>query len=321
MLRWTLMAVFVSGFMRVGEAKRALPSTNTGARKMGIQRVMRQVQKGRFVAAEKTARNILATNPDAVGVQALLGVALVRRGKYADGLVQLEQTQGVMAYTESGGIAAHADALRAAGRGHEAWTVREARLHGMVSDRERIRVYNQGMDDFLSEGRTDEAISLGWDALSIHPDAPATHAFLATAYAMSGDTGSAGFHHWMSMRNEQVRSPRAAVNDAWLGEAYNDVAGGLLAWERVNSVRRSKARMAGWHGGWLRRNGRLAEARGVVFDSVWSDHQDPDLYAEQVRVSHALGEHVLATKVLGQLMMLFPEHSYIDGLEQLLSDG
>jgi hypothetical protein len=255
-----------------------------------------------------------------VGVQALLGVALVRRGKYADGLAELDQTQGVIAYTESGGIAAHADALRAAGRGREAWTVRETRLHGELSDRARVQVYIQGMDDFLSEGLTDVAISLGWDALSIHPDAPAAHAFLATAYAVSGDTGLAGFHHWMSMRNEDVRSPRAAVNEAWLGEVVNDVVGGLLAWERVNGVRRGKARMAGWQGGWLRRNGRMSEAYGVVFDSVWSEHQDPDLYAEQVRVSHALGDHALATKVLDQLMVLFPEHPYINGLEQLLSD-
>ena len=320
MFRWTLIAAFVSGLLGVGEAKRSLPLTNTGARKVDIQRVMRQVQNGRFVAAEKTARNILANNPSAVGVQALLGVALVRRGKYADGLVELEQTWGVMAYTESGGIAAHADARRAAGRGREAWTVREARLHGMVGERERVRIYNQGMDDYLSEGRTDEAISLGWDALSIHPDAPSTHAFLSTAYLMSGDTDSAGFHHWMSMKNEHVRSPRAAVNDAWLGEAHNDVAGGLLAWERVNHVRRSKARMAAWHGGWLRRNGRVSEARGIVFDSVWSDHQDPDLYAEQIRLLHALGEPVLAIEGLGQLVELYPEHPYIHNLEQLLSE-
>ena len=320
MLRWIFVAAAVSGLLGVGQAKRSLPASKTGERKMGIQRVMRQVQRGRFAAAEMTARKILMTNPNAVGIQALLGVALVRRGRNADGLDYLDRTVGVMAYSESGGIAAHADALRAAGRGQDAWEVRKERLLRDLSDRERIQIYTQGVDDYLSIGRPDAALELGWFALSIDPDAPAPHAFLATAYLMAGDHESAGFHHWMSMMNMDVRSPRAAVNEAWLGEADHDLVGGLLAWERVRGLRKTKARIAGWHGGWLRRNDRMAEAHGVVYDPSWSGHQDPDLYAERVRISHVRGDQGRASDALGQLMAFFPGHPYIVDLEQLLSD-
>jgi hypothetical protein len=78
------------------------------------------------------------------------------------------------------------------------------------------------------------------------------------------------------------------------------------------------ARIAAWHGGWLRRNGRLNEAKGVVFDSMWSDHQDPDLQAERVRVLHGLGETNRAEAAIQLLATWFPEHACIQELDALL---
>jgi len=264
--------------------------------------------KGRYSAVIAMTRTALRRQPSATAMRALQGIALSRSGRLAEALPHLSASAGVMAYIELGGFGAHADALRASGQGHSAWSVRSQRLSTELSARARVQTLCQGVDDLLSVGDTDGAIGLGEAAVVELPDSPAAHAFLATALIADGRLDDAGFHHWRSRTSSHRRLARVLVNEAWLAETQSDFIAGLRAWEKLRVMRRSDVRIVAWQAGWLRRVGLEDEVPGIIDAPAWRAHQSPDLYAERVLSHIYLGRVEEAEQALTRLASLFPDH-------------
>jgi len=266
--------------------------------------IARLVRAQRYSQAIRDARRALQLSPSADGVRALLGIALVRNGDPASALPLLEQSQGTRGYIELGGYGAHADALRAAGVGSP-WAIRSQRLSEQLSDRQVVQTLSQGVDDMLTIGDVRGAITLGERAVAWDPDAPAAHAFLATALWAAGDFDEAEYHHWLSYRGGARRLARTAVNEALLAEQSGDPVGAQQSWERLEIIRRGDSRITAWHAGWLRRQGQLRLAKERAF-SV--EQKGPQLLAERVRILRLLEEHELADAQLIALEQRFPLH-------------
>ena len=284
-------------------------------RKAQLKTAMRMLERGRYGPAIKQSREILARRPSHAGAQALMGIALARSGRLSDALPQLERSQGSMVYTQMGGYGAHADSLRAAGRGEEAWLLRSHLLSPGRSDFAQVQTYCHGIDDLLSIGDVAGALALGEEAISIAPDAPAAHAFYSTALLWSGDVEAAEFHDWLSRTASSTRVSRVPINQAWLGERSGDLFVGHRAWRRARLMRKREPRIAAWEAGWWRRQGNAGVAWTVVNTGRFEDHQSPELMAERILLSGLLNRGDELTRELTRFGRLFPAHPLLDQLE------
>jgi tetratricopeptide (TPR) repeat protein len=282
----------------------AAPATQ----KPQLTTVAKMVARGQYPAAIQRSRTALKHQPRALGMRALLGIALARSGRLSEALPHLEATAGVMAYVELGGYGAHADALRAAGSGQAAWAVRRQRLGPDLSMRAQVQTMCQGVDDLLAAGESDPAITLGRRAVDTLPDSPAAHAFLASALLWAGRHEEAGFHHWRSKQADGRRISRVVVNALWLSEQSGDLVGGFEAVDRLRVMRPSDVRVAVWSAAWLARQGRGEEARTSLGLDRWKRKQHPNLEAERFRLAWADGDAQAAQKALKRLTLMFPHH-------------
>jgi len=284
-------------------------------RKAQLKTAMRMLERGRYGAAIEQSREITAKRPNHAGARAVMGIALARAGRLSDALPQLEVSEGSMVYTQLGGYGAHADALRAAGFGAEAWETRSQQLAADGLDFTNIKIYCHGIDDLLSVGDVEGALSLGETVVGIAPTAPAAHAFYATALLWDGDIDSAEFHDWLSRTSSTTRVSRVAINQAWLGEAVGDVLSGHRAWSRAKLMRKREPRIAAWEAGWWRRQGNAAMGWTVVNAGRFSSHQSPSLLAERTLLLRMLDRGEDATRELERFGLLFPAHPALDELE------
>jgi hypothetical protein len=284
-------------------------------RKAQLKSAMRMLERGRYGPAIKHSREIVAKRPNHAGARAVMGIALARSGRLSDALVQLEVSQGSMAYTQLGGYGAHADALRAAGLGTEAWALRSQQLDPDRLDLVSVKIYCHGIDDLLSVGDVNGALALGEVVVGIAPDAPAAHAFYSTAFLWSGDVEAAGFHDWLSRTSSTTRVSRVPINQAWLGEAVGDVVAGHRAWSRARLMRKRDPRIAAWEAGWWRRQGNAERGWTVANAGRFSSHQSPDLLAERILLLHLLDRGNEAAQELERFGLLFPAHPVLAELE------
>lgn len=287
-------------------------------RKAQLETAMRMLERGRFGAAIRTSKEIAAKRPNHAGARAVMGIALARSGRFSDALPHLEVSQDSMLYTQLGGYGAHADALRAAGLGGEAWALRSIQLEPHRSDVEQVRVYCHGIDDLLSIGDVAGAVALGEVAVELAPAAPAAHAFYSTALLWSGDMESADFHDWLSRSSSKVRISRVPINQAWLGEVVGDEIAGYRAWSRARVMRKRDPRVAAWEAGWWRRQGKPEMGWTVVNAQRFASHQSSDLMAERVLLLTILGRREHASQELERFGHLFPAHPVLEELKTAL---
>jgi len=284
-------------------------------RKAQIKTAMRMLERGRYGPAIKQSREIVAKRPNHAGARAVMGIALARSGRLSDALSQLELSQGSMIYTQFGGYGAHADALRAAGLGAEAWALRSQQVDPSRPVLAQVKIYCDGIDDLLSVGDVDGALTLGEAVVGIAPNAPAAHAFYSTALLWSGDVEAAGFQDWLSRTSSVTRVSRVPINQAWLGEAVGDVVAGHRGWGRAKRMRKREPRIAAWEAGWWRRQGNAEVGWSVANAGRFSSHQSPELLAERVLLLDMLDRENEAAQELERFRLLFPAHPVLDELE------
>jgi Flp pilus assembly protein TadD len=277
-------------------------------KKAQVRSVIKLMERGRYVGAVKAADRILESQPRASAALALKGIALSRMGMHANALPLLDRSAGIAVYSELGGVGAHANSLRAAGRGAEAWRVRSRRIHPAMPIQQKIKTQCHGVDDLLSVGRVSEALILGEAMVLDAPDSPSAHAFYATALLASGDLESAEFHQFLAKRYSVQRIPRIPANRAEIAGHYGDEWSARRSWARARIMRKRDAWIAAGQAEWLLSQGEVASALSTLDQRAFIDQQHPDLLGLRVRLLLAAGNRDAASRALTRFAQLFPDH-------------
>jgi tetratricopeptide (TPR) repeat protein len=310
MIRLFAAGALIGGVL-LGSARAVPAKVVAGREHIGtstFQQTVQHLRAGRYMAAAKGARLLIRRGASTPAPRAVMGIALARQELYADALPHLYATQGTLPYTSFGGAALHADALRAAGRGREAWEMRQEGLGLYTQSKQMVHVLAAGLEDLLSISALEEAIVLGERAIEAEPGSSFAHAVLTRVLLAKGDLAQAEFHHWLSKLHEPNRVARIQVNQAGIAEAYGDVPGAAASWKRARKIRRSDVHIAALQVGWMRRTGRLEQATTVLEQKRWDDKQTPEICIETILVHLALQNTTAAQRAWERMANLFPEH-------------
>ncbi|MFT5680620.1 MAG: tetratricopeptide (TPR) repeat protein [Myxococcota bacterium] len=262
------------------------------ARAQGFGSLGMLIQRGQFRLAAQNANKQLEATPDSVELHAILGVAWSKNDFHADALGAFLLCVGAT-YYEDQGIEAHADGLRAIGRGREAAALRLERLLGpSLSIGRELRVLLGAQGDLREIGDFDGAMEIADRAEALFPRSPMVFAAIADIHLDMGDLDSADEAIWMmeqfgeTSRGSVVRA-RRAIADGDFTEADTIL-------EEARKFRTPTVRIGALRAEVLRLSGDPHAAADLLERNRWRALESSELIQTRLKVYTDMGDTVSA---------------------------
>lgn len=279
------------------------------ARELGL------IKQGRGRGAMRTLRPQLEQQPNDPHLNTLAGLAYATEGQYTDALFHLERGNGTDLYPVAG-LARHAEALRATGRGHDAAALHSERLFQPdMSEGDETTALVSMIQDY----RSVRAYGAAWDTLYrglvLRPNEPRLNAFAAELALDEGDiAGAEGFMALARPDSDATPPFRLLLVEARLALARQDALGTLDALDQKEHQRMAMPEAAALRALALLELGQPEQALEVLSRVNLASREDPVLLAALTRTQLALGETAQAEFTWAFLQSvapgspMFPEH-------------
>lgn len=210
---------------RLAAVVMTLGTAATAAAAPRYQAFMRAFRAQQYRTALVDIREALEARPDDADLHAWLGISYSRIGAFADALPAFTFCAGSPVYENRGGIAAHADALRAIGRPEEAVALRRERLATLSDSHAELALRLGIVDDHRWAAEPLLAQDAAWEAIAMEPRSQDAWASLAEAQMDAGDVEEARATLWLTTLldganlREHLAEARLAIIDGDLDEA------------------------------------------------------------------------------------------------------
>ncbi len=261
---------------------------------------------GQYRTALRQIRPLNEQNPDDPDFHAILGTAYGRMGLFGDAAAEFAMASG-SSYYEEDGLDAHADTLRAFGRGDDAAELRLQRPLSVDGERAELVALLGAIDDLRAAGDLEGAERACWIALSIRPDSGAFHAALADVLLDFGDRDAAEYHLWIG-ELRGVSAARMLVVEARLAIADGDWGTATEFLMRARKGRRRDLELLSFWAEATRRGGDPQLADDALSRKLYQWHDRPELLAVTARVRWDLGLEAPARQALDRALVLYPDH-------------
>lgn len=247
------------------------------------------LRTGHPLQAAEIAGQLLATAPDHVDALVLRATAWSRAGLHGDALGAFALCDSGDAY-ERYGLDAHANSLRATGRGLEAAALRSEQLVLLADDTALALLYVDLSDDLALLAPT-QALEQALIALSSRPGSPQVHAALSERYLELGDSGSARAHAAAS--DAITLTLRGLVAQSRVALAEGDAGRAWAILEEADALRVRPDRLLAARLETRRRLGDLDAALAIADAPAARYTQHPELMAAALRAARDAGDAVL----------------------------
>lgn len=243
--------------------------------------------RGQNLMAAGAIKAALLEDPDNCSLHAQLGILHARRGMFADALASLELCPGGATY-EDKAIPAHANTLRAFGRGDEAADLRLSQLLGEPDEDVVLRILLEAAADEQAAGRYDAAYDLCWRALAMHPRGSAVHAQLAELHWALGDAEQAEYHAWVANLSGKPRLS-AVLMEARFHLADGDLEAADAALERARRMQPKHLDAALLRAQVRVLQGDPDQAVAMLSREAWENNEHPALLLARAAALDAAG--------------------------------
>jgi len=268
MTRWLLAAVLI-GLAGIAQAQ-------------GLGAVEAFLRRGQYRLAAQNITRQLEKSPDDIELSAMLGVAWSKMGFSVDALVMFQLCPGA-SYYEARGLDAHADALRALGRGEAAASLRIQRLlTSDLSEVQQLLILLWAADDLRAAGDYRGALEQVYRAEALFPRSPMVSAVLADIWMDAGDLEQADAALWANTLHGQTsRGASVRARRAMLDEDFAEASEIL---EAARMFRNPTPRLASLRAEVLRLQGDPHAAADILERNRWRSMEIPELITARLRV-------------------------------------
>lgn len=266
------------------------------------------LQSGRPRMAIQNASRHLESQPNDVEVLTALGIGEARAGYFADALGTLSLCAGAELYNDLG-LEAHANALRAFGRGDEAFALRLQRRVAPMAEMQEQRLWLHAADDLLSAGDALGALDANLVGMAAYPESALLLAQHAEIMIALGDEDEADF--WLWRADQQGRTQRWLIVESARRQSLGDVTGAYAIADRAIAVRQPTARLAAARADALRRIGEPDTARHYLSFGSWSLTEDPHILVARLAILRDLGEAEAEAQIASRLAALYPDNAMV----------
>lgn len=261
------------------------------------------LQSGRPRIAIQNATRLLEQEPNNVEVLTALGIGQARSGYFADALGTLSLCERADLYSDLG-LEAHANTLRAFGRGEEAAALRLQRRVEPMAGLQELRLWLYAADDLLAAGDLLGAMEMNLAGMAAEPESGLLLAQHAEILIAMGETDEADFWLW--------RAGQRGLSQRWLeveGQrrlSLGDTIGARALADRYPDTRQPSARLAAFRAEVLRQSGEAELARRFLSRGAWSLTEDPSVLVARLAILRDLGEDDAVAQLEARLRSLYP---------------
>ena len=307
MNRWLLSAVLLLCALPVAEARL-------------FGRVDLMIRRGKYRVAVQNISQQLTESPDDPELFALLGVAFARVGFPVDALVAFQLSLG-SEYYEDQGLEAHADALRAIGKGEEAARLRLERLMGdNVSQVRALQILIGAADDLREAGDLDGTLEMLSRAEALYPRSATVFAVRAELYLDIGDIDAADAA--LRMGKWAGDSSRISTTEARMLLILGDTTAAHAVLEDARKYQRPTPVLASLRAEVLRQSGDPHAAADLLERNQWKNLESAGLIQARLKAYTDMGDAASVRYWAHLARSRYAENPQVrDGLNYLAASG